>query len=188
MKKHTKKIFFSLSAAVCFLLSLSSCGYGYFEARANRAKLADIRIGMTKAEVRQIMGEPPEGVFQGKNVVFYYTDPKWYDGFVTRDECTPFVFDEDEDQLIGFGYDYFRQNYSLADWDTSYEPSWRDTVVRRARQLNVTTPAPASESAPALSLESESTPEPAPAPESAPASEPEPESVQAPEPAPAPAP
>ena len=136
MKKNTKKMLFSFPAAVCVLLFLTSCGY--FEARENRAKLADIRIGMTKEEVRNIMGEPPAGVFQGRNVVFYYTDPKWYDGMVTRDECTPFVFAEDEDRLIGFGYDYFRLNHSLADWNGSSEspePLWRDTVVSRSKEL-----------------------------------------------------
>ena len=135
MRKNIKKISFAFPAAVCVLLILSSCGY--FEARENRDKLSDVRIGMTRAEVRKIMGEPPEGVFQGKNVVFYYTSPKWYDGFVTRDECTPFVFSEDEDSLIGFGYDYFRLNHSLADWDPNRKPdaSWRDSVVRRAEEL-----------------------------------------------------
>ena len=82
------------------------------------------------------MGEPPQGVFQGENVVFYYTDPKWYDGMVTRDECTPFVFDEDEDRLIGFGYDYFRVNHSLSDWHVSHERSWRDSVVPRNEALD----------------------------------------------------
>lgn len=135
MKRSMKKIFFVFPAAVCLLLFLASCGF--FEARENRSKLSDIRIGMTKKEVRQIMGEPPEGVFQGQNVVFYYTDPKWYDGMVTRDECTPFVFSEDEDRLIGFGYDYFRLNHSLADWQGSRktEKSWRDSVVPRAEEL-----------------------------------------------------
>lgn len=135
MKKNMKKTFFAFPAAVCALLFLASCGF--FEARENRSKLADIRIGMTKEDVRKIMGEPPEGVFQGRNVVFYYTDPKWYDGMVTRDECTPFVFSEDEDRLIGFGYDYFRLHHSLADWDASRGPdtAWRDSVVRRAEEL-----------------------------------------------------
>ena len=135
MRKNLKKISVAFFAAFCALLFLSSCGY--FEARENRSKLAEIRIGMSKAEVRKVMGEPPEGVFQGKDVVFYYTDPKWYDGLVTRDECTPFVFSDDEDRLLGFGYDYFRLNHSLADWDakSESEASWRDSVVRRAEEL-----------------------------------------------------
>ena len=136
MNRNVKKIFLAFPAAVCVLLFLASCGF--FEARENRSKLAGIRIGMTREEVRTVMGEPPAGVFQGKNVVFYYTDPKWYDGMVTRDECTPFVFAEDEDRLIGFGYDYFRQNHSLADWNASGGPagtSWRDSVVPRSKEL-----------------------------------------------------
>ena len=135
MKIGIKKAFV-LPLGCLALLLLASCGY--FEASENKSKLEDIRIGMTQAEVREIMGEPPEGVFQGKKVVFYYTDPKWYDGMVTRDECTPFVFDEDEDRLIGFGYDYFRINYSLADWNADHEASWRDSVVPRMKALDTT--------------------------------------------------
>lgn len=161
MKRNIKKTFFSLPAAVCFLMLLASCGY--FEARENRSKLADVRIGMTQKEVRTIMGEPPAGVFQGEKVLFYYTSPKWYDGMVTRDECTPFVFDEDEDRLIGFGYDYFRLNHSLADWDANNgrEGSWRDSVVPRAKQLEGANPQGASAagvSAAGASAEKEGTP------------------------------
>ena len=135
MKIGIKKAFV-LPLGCLALLLLASCGY--FEASENKSKLEDIRIGMTQAEVREIMGEPPEGVFQGKKVVFYYTDPKWYDGMVTRDECTPFVFDEDEDRLIGFGYDYFRINYSLSAWSATHEASWRDSVVPRMKVLDTT--------------------------------------------------
>ena len=115
MKKIYKKVIIAL---LCFLAlnMLSSCT-GYFEAQNNREKMAQIRIGMTKAEVIKIMGEPPAEKFQTDKILFYYTDPQWYDGCVTRDECTPFVFAEFEDRLIGFGSEYYRKNISLPDWE-----------------------------------------------------------------------
>lgn len=114
MKTLSKK---TVITVFCLLLvsMLTSCGY--FEAKENRKKMSHIRLGMTKTEVIKIMGQPPAGVFQSDKVVFYYTDPKWYDGCVTRDECCPFVFAEFEDRLIGFGYDYYRKNIMLPDWE-----------------------------------------------------------------------
>ena len=102
------------AAAICLLSFFTACGY--YEAKENRSKMAQIRLGMTREQVTEIMGEPPRGTFQEKNVVFYYSDPKWYDGLVTRDECTPFVFDAYDGRLIGSGYEYYNKNYSLADW------------------------------------------------------------------------
>ena len=106
-----------LITVICFIALniLSSCGY--YEAQANREKMAKIRIGMTKAEVIKIMGEPPAEKYQTEKILFYYTNPQWYDGVITRDECTPFVFAEFEDRLIGFGYEYYRNNIMLPDWE-----------------------------------------------------------------------
>ena len=118
------------------------CSCGYFEAKENVGKLNRIRIGMSRAEVIQIMGEPPEGIFQKDHLLFYYTHPKWYDGQVTSDECMPFVFDPAEDRLLGFGYEYYNSHVILADHGEEYEPSakekdkLRDTVIRRAEELN----------------------------------------------------
>lgn len=113
------KKFFNTSGItlVCCLTAaiLSSCGY--YEAQENREKMAQIRIGMTKAQVIRIMGEPPAENYQTDKILFYYTNPQWYDGFVTRDECTPFVFAEFEDRLVGFGAEYYRNHILLPDWE-----------------------------------------------------------------------
>lgn len=114
MKTISKKTVIAVFAMLA-LTMLTSCGY--FEAQENRKKMENIRIGMTKAEVIKIMGEPPAGVFQTEKIIFYYTNPQWYDGCITRDECCPFVFAEFEDRLVGFGYDYYRKNVMLPDWD-----------------------------------------------------------------------
>ncbi len=98
------------------LLASFAVSCNVFEGSENKAKLSQIRVGMTRAEVIKIMGEPPDEAFQEKNILFYFTDPKWRDGLITRDECTPFVFDEDEDILLGFGYEFYKQKYSLKDW------------------------------------------------------------------------
>lgn len=123
MIRQTGLLLLLLTAAACAV----SCGY--YEAEENTAKLSQIRVGMTRAQVRDIMGDPPDEAFQQPNVWFYYTDPKWYDGVVTSDECTPFIFDADEDRLNGFGYDYFKAHDPIDEWNANRN-TLRKTVVR----------------------------------------------------------
>ena len=104
-----------LAAAAMVLTATLSTSCGYFQAREQRAKLADIRVGMSKEQVREIAGTPLEKeLFGTDDLWYYYTNPKWYDGLVTQDECTPFVF-EDE-RLAGWGHDYYHQGGSLSSW------------------------------------------------------------------------
>ena len=114
MKTLSKK---SVIAVFGMLLLSMMTSCGYYEAQENRKKMEQIRIGMTKAEFIKIMVEPPAEVFQTEKIIFYYTNPQWYDACITRDECCPFVFAEFEDRLVGFGYDYYRKNVMLPDWD-----------------------------------------------------------------------
>lgn len=93
-----------IAGAACCCLSACSIS----EANANKEKLKQIRVGMTKEEVRKIMGAPLEKeIYNTPDIWFYYTDPKFFDGVYTRDECTPLLFDENE-QLKGWGYDYYK--------------------------------------------------------------------------------
>lgn len=66
---------------------------------------------MTKQEVLAIMGEPLKNeVYNTENAWFYFTEVKWSDGRITRDECTPVFFKDDK--LAGWGaieYKQFRQ-------------------------------------------------------------------------------
>ncbi len=92
---------------VAFLIS--SCGLSMREKNINNLKL--LRKGMTKMEVIAIMGDPlKDEVYHQDDVWFYFTESKWSDGSMTRDECTPVFFEEDA--LTGWGhkeYKKFRQ-------------------------------------------------------------------------------
>ena len=82
----------------------------------NRENLSKLRVGMTKKEVRNIMGEPmSEEVYNTSNHWFYYTRTRWSDGMATRDECTPLVFDE-FGILRGWGTVFYKDNYNLTAW------------------------------------------------------------------------
>lgn len=99
-----KSIFCLLAAAGCGLL-LSGCGYfSKFDNFENSAKL---RVGMTKDEVRNIMGEPEDEVYSKPDVWFYYIETRWHDGLVTEDECMPVVFKDGK--LIGWGKEYYNR-------------------------------------------------------------------------------
>jgi len=97
-----------------FLCLLTSCGL--LESRENHAKMQDVRVGMTKDEVIKIMGEPLwNESYNQPNLWYYYTQTKWLDGLVTKDECSPFVFDE-SGKLEGFGNEYFNKKYRMGNW------------------------------------------------------------------------
>ena len=100
-----------LFAGIGMLLS----GCSYKEASLNRDNLAKLTIGMTKDQVREIMGDPLQEAYSLDNVWFYFTRPKWMDGMNTRDECTPLVFNE-EGILKGIGYPYYQK---MLDQDTN---------------------------------------------------------------------
>ena len=100
----------------CAALAATTVSCGYFQAMHQRDKLADIRVGMTKDQVVEIAGDPlSKELYSTDNYWFYYTDPKWYDGMVTQDECTPFLFDDDG-ILQGWGHQYFHDHGILSVW------------------------------------------------------------------------
>lgn len=94
-----KKSLFLISF-IWFLAVLTSCGWS--EMSRNNKNLSKLNTGMTKDQVLAVMGEPlKHEVFNTDNVWYYYTETKWSDGMITRDECTP-VFFKDE-KLAGWG-------------------------------------------------------------------------------------
>ncbi len=107
---------FALAASALALAALlQSCGW-WSEINTNQENLAKLRIGMTKTEVKAIMGEPlDKEVYSTPDVWHYYTQVRWHDGNATRDECTPLVFDEDG-KLAGIGSKYFKENYEFNVW------------------------------------------------------------------------
>ncbi|MBE6358900.1 MAG: DUF3192 domain-containing protein [Lentisphaerae bacterium] len=78
----------------------------YKVAEKNIRNSKQLRIGMTKAEVLAVMGEPEKNEsFSKPDVWFYYYDCNWLDGFVTEEECFPLVFADGK--LLGFGNNFY---------------------------------------------------------------------------------
>ncbi len=126
MKNTISRLLF-LFSALAFFPMLTSCALFdkdksilspimWGEIDRNRANLSKLRIGMTREEVKSIMGEPMVSqVYNTENHWFYYTQTKWSDGRATRDECTPLVFDS-EGLLAGWGTAYYQINYNYTGW------------------------------------------------------------------------
>ena len=94
------------------MLFLNACGNWSQEIIKNRENITKLRKGMTKSQVKAIMGEPlVNEVYNKPNVWFYYTDCKWSDGAITREECTPLVFKDGK--LEGIGWKYYNTHYLL---------------------------------------------------------------------------
>ncbi len=98
MKSFVK--FFPLLIIVVML-----CGCSFKEVRTNLENSQKLRVGMTKEQVLDIMGEPLRDLqFHEENVWYYFVRINWYDGLYTRDECMPLVFENDK--LAGWGNEY----------------------------------------------------------------------------------
>ena len=81
------------------------CGCSFKEVRTNLENSQKLRVGMTKEQVLDIMGEPLRDLqFHEENVWYYFVRINWYDGLYTRDECMPLVFENDK--LAGWGNEY----------------------------------------------------------------------------------
>lgn len=92
---------------ICVLL-VSSCASREINER-NNENLSSLEKGMTKAQVLAVMGEPlRDEVYNEENVWYYFTQVKWSDGRITRDECTPVFFEEEK--LVGWGWVEFNKH------------------------------------------------------------------------------
>ena len=99
-----KKLGLMLTVAGTGIL-LSGCGYfSQFDNFENSAKL---RVGMTKEQVKNIMGEPVDEVFCKPDLWYYYIKTQWHDGLTTRDECMPVVFKDGK--VAGWGNEYYNR-------------------------------------------------------------------------------
>lgn len=95
------------AAAAGMLLALVACGMS--ERERNLRGIANLRRGMTKDEVSTMMGQPlTREVYHEPDVWYYYTRSRWSDGAITRDECTPVVFEHD--RVVGWGHDFLKQH------------------------------------------------------------------------------
>jgi outer membrane protein assembly factor BamE (lipoprotein component of BamABCDE complex) len=89
---------------LCMIFTALSNGCGPmkgFNAAANRDKIQNISVGMTKEQVKQIVGKPYKTEVYGTNEVWFYITEWKPDGRTTNDEMTPLVFDKGS--LIGWG-------------------------------------------------------------------------------------
>lgn len=96
-----------ICAGLCVMM-LTGCATvnPYQRAKENVANSKKLRLGMTKAEVLKIMGEPERNEsFNQPDVWFYYFDINWLDGFITEDECFPLVFKDGK--LLGWGNAFY---------------------------------------------------------------------------------
>ncbi len=99
-------------AAVAAAAMLAGCGW--MEARRNLDNARALRVGMTKPQVLEIMGEPIRNeLFVKPDVWFYYIDPVWLDFLTTEDECMPLVFQEG--RLVGWGNEYYARTRLLSE-------------------------------------------------------------------------
>lgn len=98
-----------LFVTACLTVVLQS-GCSYFTARTNLENSAKLRVGMTKAQVREVMGDPvSDEEYCRPDLWFYFISPQWYDGLTTQDECMPLVFKDGK--LLGWGNEYYNKYY-----------------------------------------------------------------------------
>lgn len=94
-----------LLALLIGLFALAGCTTG----QKNMTNAGRLRVGMTKAQVLAIMGEPEKNeTFHRPDIWYYYQETNWLDGFVTEDECFPVVFVNGK--LAGFGHEYLTRH------------------------------------------------------------------------------
>jgi outer membrane protein assembly factor BamE (lipoprotein component of BamABCDE complex) len=73
----------------------------------NTANLHKLRVGMTEAEVKKIMGKPdfketyPTAGGISMSVYYYFTNDKNLDESITKDECTRLLFEKDILSYVG---------------------------------------------------------------------------------------
>ena len=109
-----KRFYLAAMLTVLFCTGCESINpYKIAEKNINNAK--QLRIGMTKAEVLELMGEPLTGEsFNRPDLWYYYFDCNWLDGLITEEECFPLVFKDGK--LIGWG-NRFYANWRLENRD-----------------------------------------------------------------------
>ena len=94
-----------LSGALFLAAGVAGCSTPWGTIRRNIENSRKLRVGMTKAQVLEIMGEPiRDEKFCEPDIWYYYNDMVWGDGLITEDECMPLVFENGK--LVGWGNDY----------------------------------------------------------------------------------
>lgn len=106
-----RKIIFN-SVVFCAIMLLF-CGCSFKEINRNLDNSRKLRVGMSKEQVLDIMGEPLRDVyFHEEDVWYYFVRINWYDFLYTRDECMPLVFEDGK--LAGWGNEYKARRDTVA--------------------------------------------------------------------------
>lgn len=97
----------ALLLAAAILLAPAGCALNpWYTASRNIDNSKRLRVGMTKSEVLDVMGEPlTDEIFCKPDCWYYYIEPVWVDGLTTEEECMPLVFEEGK--LVGWGRGFF---------------------------------------------------------------------------------
>ena len=104
--KNTLRLFTVFAAALLLAACSGGCSTPWGTARKNVENSRNLRVGMTKNEVLEIMGEPiRDEKFCEPDLWFYYIEMVWGDGLTTPEECMPLVFEDGK--LIGWGNDFY---------------------------------------------------------------------------------
>ena len=105
MRNFFRKAFGGM-AVLAVLFAAAGCSAPWKEIERNVDNAKNLRVGMTKSEVLEIMGEPvSDESYCTPDVWFYYINTIWHDGLVTEDECLPLVFHEG--RLAGWGNRFY---------------------------------------------------------------------------------
>ena len=112
MKIRTLNIAAAVLGTAVLLICSGGCAltpWGVIQKNTENSRR--LRVGMTKAEVLEIMGEPiRDEKFCEPDMWFYYREMVWGDGLLTEDECLPLIFEDGK--LIGWGNN-FRLDHRL---------------------------------------------------------------------------
>ena len=104
--KTILRLFTVCAAALMLAACVGGCETPWATARKNVENSRNLRVGMTKNEVLEVMGEPiRDEKFCDPDLWYYYIEMVWGDGLVTPEECLPLVFREGK--LIGWGNDFY---------------------------------------------------------------------------------
>ena len=104
--KNLVRLFTVLATALWLAACAGGCSTPWGQAKKNVENSRNLRVGMTKNEVIEIMGEPiRDEKFCSPDLWFYYIEMVWGDGLITPEECMPLVFEDGK--LIGWGNDFY---------------------------------------------------------------------------------
>lgn len=112
MAKKVIAVFFILLFSISLIGCAGSPVRRRGEAARNRSKLVNLRIGMTKNQVIELMGVPSKTEayeIQGNNLEFwlYLTEYTWTEFTGSKPDYTPLAFEGDI--LKGWGRNYYDQ-------------------------------------------------------------------------------